>query len=415
MKQKTLTFLSLLILPVICVANKVAQVVLLLGQSNAQGFGSVEQFYDLASVNNEFYAYLDPRTGAFKNRRDIRIAFDANQKLPPQELTIGLGPNPSTRLYFGPEIGLGWTLGDYFENPLLIVKVAAGGSSLAETWRPPSAPPRTNVTGDAADGLYYQILLDTVKQVTTNISSYVPGVDSYEIAGIVWFQGWADAFNEAFRLEYQDNLRYLVTDLLEEFGNPDLPFLIGELGQGGVFLYIREVSYIRGVQRLVADSFGRNVAFVPTAQYVVEDESQQPAPTDVGHYYQSALTMIRIGNAFGKAIIEILTPTGPPSEEPTIAPSTSSPSNRPSISASPSGSFTPSLYPSDSQNPSGSSLPSSEPSNRPSFRLKEKPVKTQQEFSGKISDASYSPRSSFAPSDRLLEKDEPRRVTLNWN
>lgn len=43
-------------------------------------------------------------------------------------------------------------------------------------------------------------MVEMIGIVTTNLDIYVPGYDdsdSYEIKGIVWMQGWNDAFHDA--------------------------------------------------------------------------------------------------------------------------------------------------------------------------------------------------------------------------
>jgi len=39
----------------------------------------------------------------------------------------------------GPELGFGFVLGDYFEEPVLLIKTAWGGKSLYQDFRPPGS------------------------------------------------------------------------------------------------------------------------------------------------------------------------------------------------------------------------------------------------------------------------------------
>ncbi len=54
------------------------------------------------------------------------------------ELTVGLGAGGS-RDRIGPELQFGHVMGDFFDEPVLLIKTAWGGKSLAVDFRPPSA------------------------------------------------------------------------------------------------------------------------------------------------------------------------------------------------------------------------------------------------------------------------------------
>lgn len=69
----------------------------------------------------------------------------------------------------GPELGFGWVVGDALEEPVLLVKCAWGGKSLAVDFRPPSAGKPPYLLGEKADaalaadptilGKYYREIL----------------------------------------------------------------------------------------------------------------------------------------------------------------------------------------------------------------------------------------------------------------
>ena len=45
----------------------------------------------------------------------------------------------------GPELGIGHVLGDFFEEPVLLIKAAWGGRSVKYSFRPPSAMPSDEI------------------------------------------------------------------------------------------------------------------------------------------------------------------------------------------------------------------------------------------------------------------------------
>ena len=215
-------------------------------------------------------------------------------------VTIGQGVNPN---YIGPELMFAHQMDQYFEDPVLIIKAAWGGVSIAEDFRPPSAGGTT--------GPYYNQMLDIVESVTENLATEFPEIDAtdFEISGFAWFQGWNDAASEAFLNEYESNLYHLVNDVRTAFSNPALPVVIASAGQGGY-----ELSgdwWMQSIQNIVAvaqenvgcnDSlYGGTVGFVDSkAFYMIAAES----PDDAGyHYNNNALTMLNVGRSMGEQMV----------------------------------------------------------------------------------------------------------------
>ena len=69
-------------------------------------------------------------------------------------LTVGFGSEKSIRDKhnkkvphpgIGPELGIGHVLGDFFEEPVLLIKAAWGGRSVKYSFRPPSAMPSDEI------------------------------------------------------------------------------------------------------------------------------------------------------------------------------------------------------------------------------------------------------------------------------
>ena len=91
-------------------------------------------------------------------------------------VTVGQGAYPDL---IGPELMFAHQLDAYFEDPVLIIKTAWGGLSLAEDFRPPSAGGTT--------GPYYNAMIETVESVTQNLATEFPdiAVDAFEISGLL--------------------------------------------------------------------------------------------------------------------------------------------------------------------------------------------------------------------------------------
>jgi hypothetical protein len=116
--------------------------------------------------------------GQWKQRDDVRISY--LQRSGP--LTVGYGARAEL---IGPELGFGTVVGNALEEPVLLIKCAWGGKSLAVDFRPPSAGPVPYSLGEKTDaalkddpmivGKYYRETLSLTKAALANIKELVPG------------------------------------------------------------------------------------------------------------------------------------------------------------------------------------------------------------------------------------------------
>ncbi|KAJ8610612.1 hypothetical protein CTAYLR_007162 [Chrysophaeum taylorii] len=114
--------------------------------------------------------------------------------------------------HIGPELGFGFALPS--DRPVLLLKCAWGGTSLAFDWRPPSS---ANAT--APVGWCWTNFTAHARAALANLTSVYPGYDgTYELGGVVWHQGWQDGGDRAMAYEYEVNLANLIRDLRTDFG-----------------------------------------------------------------------------------------------------------------------------------------------------------------------------------------------------
>ena len=270
------------------------KVFVLVGQSNMQGKGKVEHLKELAGADETRATYghwLDAE-GGWVARDDVWIWF-LDRRGP---LTVGYGAPAEDR--FGPELEIGRVLGEAFEEPVLLIKIAWGGKSLARDFRPPSSG------GEV--GSCYTETLEHVREVLATREELFPELEaaSHELAGLFWFQGWNDRIDQAFNDEYEANLANLIRDLRAALELPALPVVIGETGQGGPDeTHPRALSLMRA-QAAVAEreEFDGTVGFVGTRRFY-DDEPQH----DGGyHFFGNAENVFGIGAAMGEAMLELL-------------------------------------------------------------------------------------------------------------
>ena len=130
---------------------KPLKVFILAGQSNMEGQGSVDHdgnggkgnlVWSMAnSKSAEKMKGLKNEKGEWVVRDDVQISFKVGDKVLKGGLTVGYTGYAAdgSRRHMGPELGFGFVLGDFYKEPVLLIKTAWGGKSLYEDFRPPSS------------------------------------------------------------------------------------------------------------------------------------------------------------------------------------------------------------------------------------------------------------------------------------
>ncbi len=354
-------------------AMATVKIFIIAGQSNAAGHAHAEHLMELIATGSpEWAPYWDYDIGDFATRDDVFVNQNGIQV---GNLTINnFGDTPPAGVvYFGPEVGFGWYMGDYYQEPVLIIKSDWGGISLAADFRPPSSGGTT--------GWLWNDMTITVQNTVTNLGKYVPGYnvsEGYEFVGFVWFHGEADAYNPVWLAEYQTNLVNLIHDVRHYLNVPNLPFLIGEMGGEGAYPDEPEIQ-MREIQRTVAESVN-NTIFSPTAVFVDFNTTQIFEPDY--HYYGRADVYIRFSRLFAENMLYLLgvslaptasptslatlPPTSPPTLPPTIRP-TSLPTSRPTLLSTHLPTNRPSLLPTNRPTLLSTNRPTLPQTNRPTL------------------------------------------------
>ncbi len=319
--KKLLAFLVLAIVPLVSTAAepKPIKVVILAGQSNMEGHGIIAadakrnggkgslEYVVKAPETVARFGHLVDKSGKWVVRDDVWISY--LDRYGP--LTAGYGVKEDR---IGPELGIGWVLGNAIEEPLLLIKCAWGGKSLAIDFRPPSAGKPAYSLGkklqDDIDndpkilGKYYRETLSLVSDTLSRLKDVVPGSEGrgYQLVGFGWHQGWNDRISDQFNGEYESNMAHFIRDMRRDLKAPNLPFVIGETGMNGpTETHPRALSLMKA-QAAVAEhpEFKGNVAFVGTKSFW---RPQEESPSGQGyHWNTNAETYYLIGEAMGEAL-----------------------------------------------------------------------------------------------------------------
>ncbi len=283
------------------------RVFILAGQSNMEGHGQIQADprRNGGQGSLEFLA-RDPRTrhtfrhtldaqGRWVVRNDVWIWYLGRQG----GLTVGYGARKNR---IGPEFQFGHVVGDGLKNPVVIIKTAWGGKSLYRDFRPPSAG------GEV--GPYYTLMIDHVRKVLADLKTVWPDYDgrAYEIAGFGWHQGWNDGLKREWVDAYEQNLVHLIHDLRRSLKVKDLPVVIAASGFGGRKQKVDRRLGIIQAQFAVArrpELRGR-VVTVETRDFF---RASDVSPSRQGYHWNgNAETYFLIGDAMGRAMLELLEP-----------------------------------------------------------------------------------------------------------
>lgn len=304
--------------------NRPVQVFILLGQSNMLGFGRIsgdDGSLEHAVKEKGLYSYLVDEDGEWITRKDVRnvrVMRDDMEVHNNEWMTI-------TGRAIGPEIGIGHYLGNAMEAPVLLIKSCIGNRSLGWDLLPPGSEqyehegrvypgygesPESWPVGTEPEpigwyaGKQWDTDIGNCKKVLEDLDTFFPGATEYEVAGFFWWQGDKDMRNAAHASRYEQNLVHLIKQLRETFDAPDAKFVCATLGQtekgagGGQGQLLDAKLAVDGGSGKYPE-FRGNVATVYTHPLSLGGSSS-------GHYNNNAETYMNVGEAMGKAMVELL-------------------------------------------------------------------------------------------------------------
>lgn len=326
-------------LAVVPAEAKKAKVFILMGQSNMVGMGNVTgakgETLENAVKNEKLYTYLIDGTGNWVERDDVRyvqvmVGKNGGMNVLHNEwLKVGKGK-------IGVEYGFGHQIGNALEEPVLILKSCIGNRALGWDLLPPGSkgfeftakdktgkevtyvhagyketPERweKGTTPEPAKygwyaGKQYDDDVANAKKVLSELGTYFPGVDGYEVAGFLWWQGERDCGSEALSSRYEQNLVAIIKSLRKDFDAPNAKFVIATLGEakeGGT----GNTETVRKAMMAVDGKSGKYPEFKGNVATVYTHDMARGGSGNA-HYGGNAKVYMDVGEAMGKATIELL-------------------------------------------------------------------------------------------------------------
>ncbi len=332
--------------------TKPVQVFILLGQSNMVGLGKVkggDGSLEFAVKEKKKYPYLVDDSGNWSERKDVRYARVMSgrgggmQRFNNEWMTV------KTCNTIGPEFGLAHPLGNAIEAPVLILKSCIGNRSLGWDLLPPGSERYEFVIKDKAGvekkmvyagykdkpdswemdpakgvktepapwvdkksgkpidwyaGKQWDDDLSYAKTVLSELDKHYPGATKYEVAGFFFWQGEKDAGNPGHAAKYEKNLVHFIKTVRKEFNAPNAKFVLatmGESAKGGTGLG----GEILNAQLAVDGTTGKYPEFKGNVATIYTNPMAQGGSGN-GHYGGKAEVYMDVGEAMGKAMVELL-------------------------------------------------------------------------------------------------------------
>jgi len=331
---------------------KPVKVFILLGQSNMVGLGKVtggEVSLEHAVREKKKYPYLVDEAGNWAERADVRYVRVMSgrgggmQRINNEWMTV------KTCKTIGPEFGIAHFVGDAVTEPVLILKSCIGNRSLGwdllppgseryqfvlkdksgtektmvyagykdrpESWEmdqalglktepPPWLDKKTGKPIEWYAGKQWDDDISHAKTVLSELEKHYPGAKGCEVAGFFFWQGEKDAGNPGHAARYEQNLVHFIQSVRKEFAAPNAPFVLATMGEsvkggdGNGALVLNAHLAVDGTSGKYPECKG-NVATVYT-------NPMAQGGSGNGHYGGKAEVYMDVGEAMGKAMVELL-------------------------------------------------------------------------------------------------------------
>jgi hypothetical protein len=288
--------------------SKPVQVFILLGQSNMVGAGKTASLETVVKQNKK-YPYLLDDAGNWVVRQDVRNV---------RVMCSGAGP---WKMYnnewmtvsgksMGPEFGIGYPLGNAIEAPVMILKSCIGNRALSWDLLPPGAegyagnletPRKPKDVKEWYAGVQYDGDVRAALDVLADLKTYYPDAKKYEVAGFFFWQGEKDCGKAEWADAYEKNLVQFIKALRKDFEAPNAKFVLATLGEHtkGCGNKVFDAHFAVDGKNGKYPEFKGNVATVYSNPLSMGGSGN-------GHYGGNPETYMNVGEAMGKAMVELL-------------------------------------------------------------------------------------------------------------
>jgi len=310
--------------------TKPVKVFILMGQSNMVGMGNYAVLEAAVKQKNK-YTYLVDKDSKWVERQDVRFVQYMSGKGPLRNEFLCVKPGK-----IGVEYAIGHCLGDTIDAPVMVLKVCIGNRALAWDLLPPGSkryveggkvyagykdrpeswpvdpakgvatepPPWLGRDGKPVQwwaGLQYDSDVADAKKAIADLVTHYPGATKCEVAGFFFWQGERDAGNPVHAAHYEENLVNFIKALRKDFNAPDAKFVCATMGEA----VKGSGNKVMEGQLAVDGTSGKHPEFKGNVATVYTNPMAQGGGGN-GHYGGNAEVYMDVGEAMGKAMVELL-------------------------------------------------------------------------------------------------------------
>ena len=264
--------------------GKEAKIIILAGQSNAEGISQAE--YLKKNTTPEQYAKYE---AGFDNVYINNFSTFQNEASGFVKCKLGQGV---TNEFFGPELGLAEKLNElYPDETFFIIKYAWGGTDLHNLWRSPSS-----------GGEIGQLYSGFIQYVKNSIEFLEIKNYDVEIEAVCWMQGESDSIEEVHAIEYESNLTNFISDVRSELGNyaswDGIAFVDAYISDSVFWVHHKTINQAK--QAVAATSPMNTV--IDTVSHGLTFTNEPADEPDIAHY--DSLSEIKLGHLFAEECVK---------------------------------------------------------------------------------------------------------------
>ena len=157
-------------------------------------------------------------------------------------------------------------------------------------------------------GTQYDADVAAAKRVLKQLDKYYPGAKQYEVAGFFWWQGDKDRYRSYWAERYETNLVQLIKALRKDFDAPNAKFVCATLGQTAKGAEGND-GLILNAQLAVDGESGKYPEFKGNVATVYSKPLCHGGASN-SHYGGNAETYMDIGEAMGRAMVDVIETSG---------------------------------------------------------------------------------------------------------
>ncbi|MEI6235633.1 MAG: sialate O-acetylesterase [Planctomycetota bacterium] len=296
--------------------TKPVQVFILLGQSNMVGMGRIP-ILETAVKTKGKYAYMVDDAGKWVERKDVRFVRYMSGKGPLNNEWMCIKGGT-----IGPEYGIGHVVGNAIDAPVMILKCCIGNRSLGWDLLPPGSErfeeggkvyagykdsPDVWVKGTEPKkvnwyaGKQYDDDVGDAKKALADLEKHYPGAKGFEVAGFFMWQGEKDGGNAVHSAHYEQNLVNFIKSVRKDFNAPNAKFVMATIGE----IVKGSGNKVMEGQFAADGTSGKHPEFKGNVATVYSHPMAQGGGGN-GHYGGNAEVYMDVGEAMGKAMVELL-------------------------------------------------------------------------------------------------------------